>query len=229
MRSQIQCRNEPLEHREHEVRAGGATAAAPVRAATDRRSTWHSPSTILGGLLVGVALGSSSAGCGGDHRGGSLSLVVLGWTFYRNQSGAAAETGNYWRAILVAAALAPVKAMDEVLQQPIQLPARRMRLAELEVATGSGSSFRYDQGGGSSVGIWMRSIQRRLWSSPPRVPVGEFIEALEGQTSLRHHFAHCGNAYSVLRGNHASTMVSFRKPQARVAAHNHLSLHGARR
>lgn len=192
---------------------GGEAAAAPVRAATDRRGTWYSPSTILGGLLVGVALAVFPLDVVVTIVA-PLSLVVLGWTFYRSRSAAAAQLGIIG-VILVAAALAPVKAMDEVLQQPIQLPARRMSLAELEVVTGSGSSFRNGQRWYFSWNLNEVDSAQVVEFSAARVPVGEFIEALEGQTSLRHHFAHCGNAYSVLRGNHASTMVSFRKPQAR--------------
>lgn len=190
----------------------GEAVAAPVRAATGHLRTWYSPRTILLGILVGTSLAVFPLDVVVTIVA-PLSLGVLGWTFYRNRSAAAAQLGIIG-VILVAAALAPVKAMDEVLQQPIQLPARRMSLAELEAATGSESSFRYDQRWYFSWNLDEVDSAQVVEFSAERIPAGEFIETLETQTPLRHHFIHCGNAYSVLRGSHASHMVLFRKPRS---------------
>lgn len=179
---------------------------------TRRQVTWYSPSTVLGGLLSGGALAVLPLDAAFLFAV-PLSAAGITWAFYRSRAAGISQLAIV-ALVLIAAALAPVKAMDEVLLRPIQLPVRRLSLAELAAATGAESSFRCEQQW--SISWNLEGVDSALVVELPseRLTAGEFIGALEAQTPLRHHFAHCGNAYSVLRGQHASTMVSFRKPHS---------------
>lgn len=195
---------------------GGAAVADGLQLPRQQKCralpTWYSPSTIMSGLLIGAALAvfPLDALC---LFVVPLALILMGWTYYRSRSAVFGQLGIIVL-VLIAAALTPVKAMDEVLQQPIQLPAAHLSLAELEAATGTESTFRRDQQWYLSWNLDDVDQSQVVIFSGERISMSEFIQTLEAQTPVRHHFVHCGNAYTVLRGNHASKMVAFRKPRS---------------
>jgi hypothetical protein len=111
-------------------------------------------------------------------------------------------------AIVLGAAIAPVKVVDRQKSRPITLPKQVMTLAELAEPVQHG---------------WDRfyrcyvSVPEGLADHPVRFPsrelsVGEFIAAIEAQTPLRHRFHHCGNGFTVLWGGDCSFGLQFRPP-----------------
>ena len=91
--------------------------------------------------------------------------------------------------VVSAAAVAPVKTVEQRKAQYIELPQQVMSIAEMESPAAHGLpgfySFRAPE---QFAGEVVRFPSREL-------TVGQFITAIEAQTPLRHRFGHCGNGW----------------------------------
>ncbi|MFO0950178.1 MAG: hypothetical protein U0835_03315 [Isosphaeraceae bacterium] len=111
-------------------------------------------------------------------------------------------------AVVLAAVLAPVKVVDEVKARRITLPKPVMTVAELREPEDHDypRPFRYymvapDGWNGRAVRFTSKNVT-----------IGEFIDAVEGQTPLRHRFAHCGNGWTLHWGGDCSFGLAFSPP-----------------
>lgn len=114
--------------------------------------------------------------------------------------------------VVVAAILAPVKSVNEVLDRTVYLPKAALTLREMD---------------------WEANPQVRQWVSCPmyvhttknnadtkitfrstEITLREFIQTIEEQSPLRHGFRHCGNGSSILFGGDCCFGVTIeeRKP-----------------
>ena len=115
--------------------------------------------------------------------------------------------------IVLGAAVAPWKVVDEFKARRGVLPRASLTLADLKAPFDFGleipSPFR------SSVEV-PDDLAARVVHFPSReLSVGSFIAAIEAQTPLRHAFRHCGNGYTILRGGDCSFGLGFRVPRDR--------------
>jgi hypothetical protein len=111
-------------------------------------------------------------------------------------------------AIVLCAAIAPVKVVDRQKSRQITLPKQVMTLDELAEPVQHGWDRFY---------YCYVNVPEGLADHPVRFPsreltVGEFIAAIEAQTPLRHRFHHCGNGHTVLWGGDCSFGLHFRPP-----------------
>jgi hypothetical protein len=104
--------------------------------------------------------------------------------------------------VVVGAALAPVKTTEKILENRLQLPRSEITLAELD------DEARFEQ-----LHDWLpgyvhitsppdASAQRVRFRSK-EITLREFVATIEGQSTLRHRFSHCGNGSSILFGGDA--------------------------
>ncbi|WP_435008635.1 hypothetical protein P12x_005845 [Tundrisphaera lichenicola] len=110
--------------------------------------------------------------------------------------------------LVLAAAFAPGKVVDQMKARQITLPRQSMTIGELQDPQPyqQPHPFRY---GISAPG----NLADRVVRFPAReLSVGEFMAAIEGQTPLRHRFGHCGNEWTILWGGDCSFGLSFRLP-----------------
>lgn len=100
--------------------------------------------------------------------------------------------------IVTIAAVAPVKRIDAVLQQSVELESTQMTVAELsEYCDGNRTSLPLS----ISIPAVGAAVHRELHFSSTRLPLQQFISEVEQQTGRKHHFSGCGNAYSILYGS----------------------------
>lgn len=119
----------------------------------------------------------------------------------RNQSAFAIQ-GIAIAAVLLAAHLAPGKTSSKVLAKPVTLSSSAMTLSEIATAAAERDGF--------PIGVRLSvptPDQERVIRFPARqLTLGEFVRAVESQSSLRHRFSGCGNCSSILRGSDCSSM-----------------------
>ena len=126
-------------------------------------------------------------------------LVAAFWKVRRN------STSRLWTAlhgalmlvIVVAASLAPVKHVDALQRQTVDLPARKMTVREL-------SDFcRYNR---DALPLLIRipsngpSAASEIQFSAQTLTLKEFIREAKNHTKCQPDFVGCGNAYSILYG-----------------------------
>jgi hypothetical protein len=115
--------------------------------------------------------------------------------------------------VVTAAVLAPTKIVDRILDRPVRLPERRMRLADLDHYIEE-HGFRGDA---FPTILWIHYVE----SDEPQsvefpgtdITLRQFVATIENQTALRHRFHGCGNGYTVLWGNDCSFGLSLRDPK----------------
>lgn len=111
-------------------------------------------------------------------------------------------------AIVLVAAYAPNKVVDQQMSRRITLPKQVMTLAELANPVEHGWERFYYCSFNVPEGLADHAVR-----FPSRaLRVGEFISAVEAQTPLQHRFHHCGNGYTVLWGGDCSFGLHFRAP-----------------
>jgi hypothetical protein len=111
-------------------------------------------------------------------------------------------------AVVLVAAYAPIKVVDQQKSRRITLPKQVMTLDELaDPAEHGWNRFYY-----CSVSVPEGMADRAVQFPSRELRVGEFIAAVEAQTPLRHRFQHCGNGYTVLWGGDCSFGLHFRVP-----------------
>jgi len=114
-------------------------------------------------------------------------------------------------AIVAAAHLAPVKTTNHVLSRPVTLPKTEMTLAEIQEHVGSYRRESFPIFTLMTVPDAHRSATIRF---PARqMTLRQFVTAVENQSSLRHHFRHCGNGSTVLWGGDCSLGLALREPE----------------
>ncbi len=117
--------------------------------------------------------------------------------------------------LVLAAALAPGKIVDQVKARHVILPRQAMTIGELQEPDTNGlpRPFRY----------WISAsddLADRVVQFPAlELTVAEFIATIEEQTPLRHRFGHCGNGSTILWGGDCSFGLSFHVP-SREASHD---------
>ena len=171
-----------------------------------KRSTWQSPRNILAGFVAGIAVAVLPI---------DLYILVIpllvGWLIWTATCGREAAKTQFGIAIavLVAAWFAPVKPTHMLLRSNITLTQTRFTLAELEARTG-----RPHRREGLPHAQWRISAkERQAVVNFPReqLTLGEFVDAVESQSSLRHHFISCAHGSTILFGIPPGTLY-FRNP-----------------
>jgi len=111
-------------------------------------------------------------------------------------------------ALVLAAASAPGKVVDQVKARLVALPRREMTVAELREPSAYGLTIplRYTVSAPDDLAGHVVRFPR---ANPT---VREFIAAIETQTPLRHRFGHCGNGWTILWGGDCSFGLFFRVP-----------------
>ena len=112
-------------------------------------------------------------------------------------------------AIVTVAALAPVKRVDAVLAQTVELDSDQMTVAQL-------ADFCSEHRRSLPLTIYIPSggpaAESQIQFSNRSMSLQQFIADVERQTGCHHHFSGCGNAYTVLYGNACSFGLSFTPP-----------------
>ncbi|NOZ40797.1 MAG: hypothetical protein GXP24_11305 [Planctomycetes bacterium] len=109
--------------------------------------------------------------------------------------------------VAVLAHLAPVKTEHAHLTQIITLPTTEIFVAQLEkiAADNTHAVFPVSLSIHCSQDLKTHTIR----FANRRLTLSDFISTLESQTPLRHHFAHCANAYTILWGYPPSFRLMF--------------------
>lgn len=114
-------------------------------------------------------------------------------------------------AILTIAYFAPVKTTDEYLTQTISLPKKEITLAELaglEEPPHMLLNLR-----GVSVSVPADETEVVIEFPATELTMGQFVDAVERQSTLRHRFGHCGNGSTILWGGDCSFGLYLRRPR----------------
>ncbi|MEZ6124294.1 MAG: hypothetical protein R3C49_14130 [Planctomycetaceae bacterium] len=109
-------------------------------------------------------------------------------------------------AVIAAAALAPIKRIDAVCEQTIQLPRLSMTASELSEycllhRDRMPLRIHLPQGGLAKA--------ETITFSSVNLSLRQFIAEVEQQTGCHHRFSGCGNAYSILYGSAYNFGLSF--------------------
>ena len=115
-------------------------------------------------------------------------------------------------AIVVSAAVAPVKITEQCLGSRVSLDEKQMSLQQLDAYVASP-----EKRGRFPIRIALTFAEEDKdnivrWPSE-QMTLGEFIAALESETALRHRFQHCGNGWTLLWGGDCCFGLSIRDPQ----------------
>jgi hypothetical protein len=112
--------------------------------------------------------------------------------------------------VVVAAILAPVKAVDEVLDRTVYLPKAALTLREM------------DWEANPQVGQWVtcpkyvqttkNNADTKITFRATEITLREFIQTIEDQSPLRHNFRHCGTCSSILFGGDCCFGVTIKEP-----------------
>jgi hypothetical protein len=141
-------------------------------------------------------------------------ILVAGWV--RRRARASGRRAGYAELVIqlatmsvlvLAAASAPGKIVDQVKAWHVTLPRQSMTIGELQAPTYESSR---------PIRYWISApddLAGRVVRFPSReLTVGEFIATIEAQTELRHRFGHCGNGSTILWGGDCSFGLSFEIP-----------------
>ena len=101
--------------------------------------------------------------------------------------------------VITGAVLAPLKPADRHMPGPVTLPKTVMTLTELEDLTHSPFA-RYPFKIRVNIYFPKSQAARAVQFPSTNITLGEFVAALEGQTSLRHRFMSCGQGHTILWG-----------------------------
>lgn len=113
-------------------------------------------------------------------------------------------------AIVTAAAMAPGKAIDEVLKRPVVLEQEDMTLSEIEDYS---IEYRYER---VPLMVYFNDNgDDVVHFTATELTLNEFIQSIESQTGMRHHFGYCGNATTVRWGPGYNFGLSFAHPDDR--------------
>ena len=110
--------------------------------------------------------------------------------------------------VVVVAYLAPVKTVDRVFNSHIHLPETTMTLGELQDFLSSGqenTAFPLPMSLDLPHSVLSYTVQ---WNAKD-MSYGQFVEAVESQTPIRHHFLSCGNATTILWGEDPGTATFY--------------------
>lgn len=116
--------------------------------------------------------------------------------------------------IVAAAFAAPVKREQWIRARELKVPAIRMTLEEIEAYHQLHREWIPTQ---ASIASPPEELKSLISFPAEQMTVGEFIVALESQSTLRHCFSHCGNGSSILFGGDCCFGLHFRS-DARVRA-----------
>ena len=112
--------------------------------------------------------------------------------------------------VFAVAYLAPVKTTDRFLEQTIRVPATRLSLAEIAGSPDAVPPEWYPRSVHFSVPE--DAMQNSVEFPAVTITLREFVDAIEGQTEIRHHFSHCGNGSTILWGGDCSMGFNFWRP-----------------
>jgi hypothetical protein len=110
--------------------------------------------------------------------------------------------------LVLAAASAPGKVVDQVKARHVAVPRQEMTIDELQEPETFGLARPFPYWISASDDLADRVVRFPALE----LTVGEFIAAIEEQTPLRHGFGHCGNGTTILWGGDCSFGLSFREP-----------------
>lgn len=108
--------------------------------------------------------------------------------------------------IIIAAIFAPVKRIDALMEESVQLDATQMTVAQLS---------EYCQSHRKSMPLTIlipsggSAAKSKIHFATDRMPLKEFIDQVKHHTGLNPRFSGCGNAYSVLYGDAYNFGLSF--------------------
>ncbi len=117
-------------------------------------------------------------------------------------------------AILTLAYFAPLKTTDDYLTRTVSLPKTKISLAELAgLEEPSHILFRLR---GVSVSVPEDESDIVIQFPATELTMGQFVDAVEQQSTLRHRFGHCGNGSTILWGGDCSFGLHLRRPHTYI-------------
>ena len=127
--------------------------------------------------------------------------------------------------VTAAANYRPSKIVERQLSKPIRLPATRVTLAELSyLSTFDRTVFPIR----ISMSFADSDKDVVIELAQPDTTLGEFLNAVERNTSLRRRFMHCGNGYTILGGGDCCFGLAVR-PEQPVDKHFDVDAYAAAR
>jgi len=105
--------------------------------------------------------------------------------------------------VIVTAHFAPVKTTERFLNRTMKLPNALMTLADLDEELSHYESRNWLPRN-VRVTVNPACAADRIEFQSQETTVREFVDAIENQSALRHHFGHCGNGSNVLFGGDCS-------------------------
>ena len=113
-------------------------------------------------------------------------------------------------AILTLAYSAPVKTTDDYLTRTVSLRKAKITLAELAGLEESPHMLLHLRG--VSVSVPQDETDVVIEFPAAELTMGQFVDAVERQSTLRHRFGHCGNGSTILWGGDCSFGLHLRRP-----------------
>ena len=113
--------------------------------------------------------------------------------------------------VTLVAHLAPLKTHQDHFSKPVRLPNADLTVAEIERIAITVPPDEFPVCLSLDCDDDTRTKTVRFPSK--EMSLGDFIATVEKQTALRHHFLHCGNAYTILWGYPPSYFLTLRADQ----------------
>jgi len=142
--------------------------------------------------------------------------MLIFWRASRPRETSARSVEVRWSAVtmlslMIGGCLAPGKRIDRLLDRPVSLSRNAFTVAELNE-----EAKRWDD---PAFPVWITFPEEGVAAHTVRVTfprrdltLREFVDEVESQTGLHHHFGGCGNAYTIVDGPAYNFGLSFLPP-----------------